>query len=80
MAIFAARYRSILLNGFVYCLILPLREKLKQYGHGHLFQLLSKPQPNLNTMVGFDMKMTLQTPPTHPTTETFQALQDELES
>ena len=28
--------------------------------------LLSKPQPNLNlnTTVGFDMKMTLQTPPT----------------
>ena len=32
-------------------------------------KLLSKPQPNLNTTVGFDMKMTLQTPP-HPTTET----------
>ena len=32
-------------------------------------RLLSKPQPNLNTTVGFDMKMTLQTPPTppHPT-------------
>ena len=44
--------------------------------------LLSKPQPNLNTMVGFDMKMTLQTPPHPPptTTETFQALLDELES
>ena len=30
---------------------------------------LSKPQPNpnLNTTVGFDMKMTLQTPPTHHT-------------
>ena len=30
-------------------------------------QLLSKPQPylNLNTTVGFDMKMTLQTPPHH---------------
>ena len=27
---------------------------------------LSKPQPNLNTTVGFDMKMTLQTPPHHP--------------
>ena len=26
---------------------------------------LSKPQPKLNTTVGFDMKMTLQTPP-HP--------------
>ena len=25
--------------------------------------LLSKPQPNLNTTVGFDMKMTLHTPP-----------------
>ena len=24
---------------------------------------LSKPQPNLNTTVGFDNKMTLQTPP-----------------
>ena len=44
-------------------------------------ELLSKPQPNLNTTVGFDMKMTLQTPPTtHPPTETFQALLDELES
>ena len=41
---------------------------------------LSKPQPNLNTMVGFDMKMTLQTPPPTTTTETFQALLDELES
>ena len=46
---------------------------------------LSKPQPNpnLNTTVGLTMKMTLQTPPptTHPpTTETFQALLDELES
>ena len=39
---------------------------------------LSKPQPNLNTTVRFDMKMTLQTPP--PTTQTFQALLDELES
>ena len=39
--------------------------------------LLSKPQPNLNTKVGFDMKMTLQTP---PPTQTFQALLDELES
>ena len=29
---------------------------------------LSKPKPNLNTTVGFDMKMTLQTPP--PPTET----------
>ena len=31
--------------------------------------VLSKPQPqpNLNTTVGFDMKMTLQTPPTHLT-------------
>ena len=40
--------------------------------------LLSKPQPqpNLNTTVGFDTKMTLQTPPT----ETFQALLDDLES
>ena len=27
--------------------------------------ILSKPQPNLNTMVGFDMKMILQTPPPH---------------
>ena len=44
--------------------------------------VLSKPQPNLNTTVGFDMKMTLQTPthPPPPTTETFQALLDELES
>ena len=25
--------------------------------------ILSKPQPNLNTTDGFDMKMTLQTPP-----------------
>ena len=40
--------------------------------------ILSKPQPNLNTTVGFDMKMTLHTPPT--TTQTFQALLDELES
>ena len=41
---------------------------------------LSKPQPNpnLNTTVGLTMKMTLQTPPT--TTQTFQALLDELES
>ena len=34
----------------------------------HIFQpvlsILSKPQPNLNTMVGFYMKMTLQPPPT----------------
>ena len=30
------------------------------------FLILSKPQPNLNTTVGFDMKMTLQIPP--PTT------------
>ena len=46
------------------------------------FLQLSKPQPNLNTTVGFDMKMTLQTPPRPPppTTETFQALLDELES
>ena len=29
---------------------------------------LSKPQPDLNTTVGFDMKMTLQTPPHPPTT------------
>ena len=29
------------------------------------FLQLSKPQPNLNTTVGFDRKMTLQTPPTH---------------
>ena len=43
------------------------------------FEFLSKPRPNLNTTVGFDMKMTLQTPP-HPTTETFQALLDDLES
>ena len=44
--------------------------------------ILSKPQPQHNTMVGFDTKMTVQTPPTHPptTTETFQALLDELES
>ena len=28
---------------------------------------LSKPQPNLNTMVGFDKKMTLQTTPPHHT-------------
>ena len=28
-------------------------------------QILSKPQPNLNTTVGFDMKMTVQTSPTH---------------
>ena len=28
--------------------------------------LLSKPQPNLNTTVVFDMKMTVQTPPTPP--------------
>ena len=41
---------------------------------------LSKPQPNVNTTVGFDMKMTLQTPPHPPPTETFQALLDELES
>ena len=39
---------------------------------------LSKPQPNPNTMVGFDTKMTVQTPP--PTTQAFQALLDELES
>ena len=33
--------------------------------------VLSKPQPNLNTTVGFDMKMTLETPPhPPPTTET----------
>ena len=32
--------------------------------------ILSKPQPNLNTTVGFDNKMTLQTPPTHPTPHT----------
>ena len=32
--------------------------------------ILSKPQPNLNTTVGFDNKMTLQTPPTQPTTQT----------
>ena len=44
----------------------------------HTLCKLSKPQPNLNTTVGFDMKMTLQTPPT--TTEIFQALLDELES
>ena len=31
-----------------------------------------------NTTVGFDTKMTVQTPP--PTTQTFQALLDELES
>ena len=46
--------------------------------------MLSKPQPqpNLNTTVGFDTKMTLQTPPhpSHPTTETFQSLLDDLES
>ena len=29
-------------------------------------QLLSKPQPNLNTVVGFDLKMTLHTTPHHP--------------
>ena len=40
---------------------------------------LSKPQPNLNTTVGLTMKMTLQTPPP-TTTQTFQALLDELES
>ena len=44
-----------------------------------IFVVLSKPQPNLNTTVGLTMKMTLQTPsPT--TTQTFQALLDELES
>ena len=45
---------------------------------------LSKPQPNpnLNTKVGFDMKMTVQTtlPPTSHTTQTFQPLLDQLES
>ena len=34
--------------------------------------ILSKPQPNLNTTVGFDNKMTLQTPPTYPTPPTTQ--------
>ena len=31
---------------------------------------LSKPQPNLNTTVGFDMKMTVHTATHPPTTET----------
>ena len=29
-------------------------------------QILSKPQPNLNTTFGFDKKMTLKTPPPTP--------------
>ena len=29
-------------------------------------RLLSKPQPNLNTTVGFDLKMALHTPPPTP--------------
>ena len=33
--------------------------------HDHA-RVLSKPQPNLNTTVGFDNKMTLQTPPPPP--------------
>ena len=43
--------------------------------------ILSKPQPQHNTTVGFDMKMTVQTtPPPHHPTETFQPLLDQLES
>ena len=34
--------------------------------HFCYFVLLSKPQPNLNITVGFDNKMTLQTPPPTP--------------
>ena len=34
--------------------------------------LLSKPQPNLNTTVGFDMKMTLKTPPHPPPQKLFR--------
>ena len=56
--------------------------------HGHiiveLITVVKTPTPTQrNTTVGFDMKMTFQTPPhpTHPPpTETFQALLDELES
>ena len=44
----------------------------------YIKQLLSKPQPQHNTTVGFDMKMTVQTTP--PPTETFQPLLDQLES
>ena len=38
-----------------------------QHQHVDLCALLSKPQPNLYTTVGFVMKMTLQTPPTTET-------------
>ena len=41
---------------------------------------LSKLQPQHNSTVGFDMKMTVQTPPHPPPTETFQPLLDQLES
>ena len=42
-----------------------------------LYLIVKTPTPTQhNTMVGFDTKMTVQTPPT----ETFQALLDELES
>ena len=60
----------------------PLLKNKTGDGWNHkLCFILSKPQPNLNSTVGFDMKMTLQTPPpTHPPTETFQALLDKLES
>ena len=45
----------------------------------HLATIVKTPTPTQhNTTVGFDTKMTVQTPP--PTTQTFQALLDELES
>ena len=56
--------------------LIPLGNKF--LGDIRQHHLLSKPQPQHNTTVGFDMKMTVQTAP--PPTETFQPLLDQIES
>ena len=37
---------------------------------------MSKPQPNLNTTVGFDKKMTLETPPQKPNVSNISDITD----